>query len=107
MSDDTWTCVDDALPDDELTVLVWYRDTPTSREIGLGYYLGDEGWHTDGNRPITVSHWRDLPEPPPMPVGTVTTCSACGAVTNWVHPQQTFIGHFVGCRYGAEKGAHA
>lgn len=56
-----WIPIAEALPDDDLTVIV---ATPDSDEpVWIGYHDG-EGWHFADSMPAHVTHWRQLPEPP-------------------------------------------
>lgn len=59
-----WACVNEELPDDEMTVLVFH---PTLNEpVWFGYY-NQGSWYTpDGMQlpPNTVTHWAEMPEGP-------------------------------------------
>ena len=57
-----WTHVDTALPDADISVLVW-----DGSDMDMG--LWDGGWIRAGDtlEPLSgVTHWRDVPEPPPL-----------------------------------------
>lgn len=61
-----WLDVNESLPDDEMTVLLYH---PTLNEpVWLGYCLG-EGWFTADGQPLsdgTVTHWAEMPAGPEL-----------------------------------------
>jgi len=57
-----WISVKERLPEsDGMCVLVW-----TGAAWLLARYIGEGIWHEDwaGVRPLSVTHWQPLPEPP-------------------------------------------
>lgn len=60
---DTWKSVHDEMPDSDQTVLVHAIDA--DEPVWLGFHDG-ETWRDVNTVPLlTVTHWRDLPCPPP------------------------------------------
>jgi len=57
----TWHSVDDEMPDDETTVMLW---GPTLDEIEIGYYCDGSRWVSSGRRVARVTHWAHLPNGP-------------------------------------------
>lgn len=59
-----WISVNDSVPDDEQTVLIFIPDSPGDEEtVWLGYR--DAGvWYQFDAWEIQVTHWMPLPEPP-------------------------------------------
>jgi hypothetical protein len=63
--------VNDDMPDDDETVLVFEPDSPSDK-VWMGYHDGDEGWrYIDGRKTLfTVTHWATMlagpkkPQPP-------------------------------------------
>ena len=57
-----WIPVDQALPDDDLTVLI----ADTESDVTLGFIDGEDGWrYLDGGLvTVPITHWSDLPSPP-------------------------------------------
>lgn len=58
----TWISVEDRLPDDDISVLVYVPDAP--EPIWLGFYDMDEWTWVDGGTNCRPTHWMELPEPP-------------------------------------------
>lgn len=68
-SDGGWVKVGTALPEDRR--FVWaYRPAP-HEEAGRAWYCAENGtWSLNGySVGRTVTHWRELPSPPPLPEG--------------------------------------
>ena len=59
-----WIGVDEALPDDDITVMVSVRGG--NEPVWIGFHDGDTWYSVDGMI-ITVTHWCDLPEPARKP----------------------------------------
>ena len=53
-----WINVDDRLPDDDDSCLVWYGN-----HIFVAIYWGDGEWMFDSHA-CEITHWMPLPEPP-------------------------------------------
>lgn len=53
-----WISTDTALPDEDLTVLVYAPDA--DEPVWLGY-LSEGLWYCADGMPLAVTHWRDLP----------------------------------------------
>ncbi|MCQ8116118.1 DUF551 domain-containing protein [Methylomonas rosea] len=59
-----WLDVNESLPDDEMTVLLYHR--AMCEPVWLGYCLG-EGWFTADGEPLpdgVVTHWAEMPAGP-------------------------------------------
>ena len=61
-----WNKIEDKLPDNDRTVLVWVNNTENSQWSGykLGAYV-NEKWYCDGGRKSheIVTHWSNIPAP--------------------------------------------
>jgi hypothetical protein len=61
----TWISVCDQMPDVDLSVLIHNTDPNFSEPVWIGYHDG-ECWRSAAGDSIgPVTHWRNLPEPPP------------------------------------------
>ena len=60
-----WRSVDDKLPEIDDVVFVTYPNlsTPLDRDMGVGYYDGED-WYTTDDTHIRPTHWMPIPEPP-------------------------------------------
>ncbi len=58
-TDNRWISVEDRLPDDDDSYLVW-----NGNHIFVAIYWGDGEWMFDSHATHEVAHWMPLPEPP-------------------------------------------
>ncbi len=67
-----WHSIDDALPDDEMTVLLVYEDTQGGLEVWLGYLEDGRNWYVAEGWAIEkpVRFWAELPMPPQVKAST-------------------------------------
>lgn len=63
-----WTLVGDALPDADLTVLMWMPGD-ASEPVWPGYWDGDRWMSAEGFQVSGVHAWTDFPKPPEVPHG--------------------------------------
>ncbi len=63
-----WYSVEDDMPDDDETVLVFEPESPSDK-VWMGYHDGDDGWrYIDGRQTIfTVTHWATMLHGPKKP----------------------------------------
>lgn len=59
---EAWVKVEDGLPEDFISVIVW---SDLIQIPGSGYYVTNHGWHVHNRTlPSVVTHWQPLPSPP-------------------------------------------
>ncbi len=61
-----WINVNDEMPDDESTVVIFGSPIGTGSadyDVWLGYHDAD-GWFSVEGSQMIVTHWQDMPEPP-------------------------------------------
>lgn len=70
---DGWIPVGERLPEDDTKMLVLAAHPGCAPFYSTArYFLDSDRWHTDGGDSYGgITHWRELPPPPPLPVGEV------------------------------------
>lgn len=67
-----WISVKERLPENNVWVLIWYRDKDGDYFPTVGQYVEHNLWATDVDSndraypPEEITHWMPIPEPPAM-----------------------------------------
>lgn len=59
-----WISVNERLPDDDITVLIYMPGNKCGETVWIGYHDADEWYEPEGLCVDEVTHWMELPEPP-------------------------------------------